>query len=220
MAESPQPNDERERESLAGRARPRYLGVSLAAALVLGAGCWTEGCARLELYRASESASSRLHAAIRDPEDRARLDALYQRLLEIADGARGRAAPLGAATFVLGAALLAIGSRGLAGRPGARRALVQVVSVQAVVVLASWLSTSDLRHAELEWDHERRAAIQRATSSPAWVERLGPFMQARWQYGAPTWLALRSIASALVIVALTRSRTREFFEAGPPLSER
>src|SRR5690606_26642947 len=114
-------------------ARPRYLVVALVTALLFGAGCWTSGCAQLQAYRDGRDLGAEANALIRDDDERAHVEALYERHLEASETARDRGIPLAAATFVLGAALLALGSRALAGRTNARAALVQVVAVQAIV---------------------------------------------------------------------------------------
>ena len=38
-------------------------------------------------------------------------------------------------------------------------------------------------------------------------------MRSMRRYGVPGWLVFRTLASALIVLALTRPRSREFFEA-------
>src|SRR5690349_10299274 len=104
--------------------RPRYLVVALVTALIFGAGCWTSGCLQLQVYRGAKDQGATMNAMIRDDQERAEVEALYKKHLDAADDARSRGIPLAAATFVLGAALLALGSRSLAGRTNARAALM------------------------------------------------------------------------------------------------
>jgi hypothetical protein len=200
--------------------RPRYLLFALIGSLVFGAGCWMDGCGRLAFYRGEQDQSLALNASIKADTDRNRAEALYHRFTEMADAKRGRAIPLAAATFVLGAALLALGSRGLAGKTNTRGALVQVVIAQAAVVGAAYFLTADIRNAELDWDMERALIQQRETLPPDQYEQVVPILQSFRHYGVPGWLVVRTLASALIVFALTRPRSREFFEAaGKTVSE-
>jgi hypothetical protein len=201
--------------------RPRYLVVALVAALVFGAGCWTEGCGRLGFYRAEHDNHGDLIATIHDDTDRAQAEALYQRFADTADLARGRAIPMAAATFVLGAALLALAARGLGGKSNTRNALMQVVAAQAVVVVASHFVTRDMWNAEADWYYETVLIHQREGMPPEQFVDFEPKWRAIRRWAPPGWLVFRTIASGLIVVALTRPRSREFFEAAArPLSER
>ncbi len=193
--------------------RPRYLVVALIMALVFGAGCWTEGCGRLAFYRGERDQSQALNASIKSDVDRTRAQALYHRFAEVADASRGRAIPMAAATFVLGAALLALAARGLAGKTNARNPLVQVVIAQAAVVALSYFVTRDVRNAELDWEIERTLISQHETLPPDQYEQVVPMMHSMRAVGVPGWLVVRTLASALIVFALTRQRSRAFFEA-------
>jgi hypothetical protein len=200
--------------------RPRYLALALIGALVFGAGCWTEGCSRLAFYRGERDQSQAINSGIKSDVDRTRAEALYQRFTEVSDAARNRAIPLAAATFVLGAALLALAARGLAGKTNSRSALVQVVTAQAAVVGLAYFLTRDVRTAELDWEVDRTLIHQRETLPPDQYEQVVPMMQSMRRYGVPGWLVVRTLASALIVFALTRPRSREFFEAaGKTVSE-
>lgn len=206
--------------------RPRYLAVALVGALVLGAGCWTEGCDRMRFYRTPafysgepEPAES-INASIKSDVDRKHAEDLYERFSVVADEARGRAFPMAIATWLLGAALLAFASRGLAGKTRSRNALVQIVVAQAAVVAATYFVTPDVRNAELDWQIERTLIHQRETLSPEQYEQTVPMMHTLRRYGVPGWLVVRSLISGLIVLALMRPRSREFFEAaGKPISE-
>jgi hypothetical protein len=201
--------------------RPRYLLFALIAALVFGAGCWMDGCGRLAFYRGEQDQSLELNRSIKSEADRTRADALYQHFTEVADAARGRAVPLAAATFVLGAALLALGSRAIAGKTKARGALVQIVIAQAALVGLAYFLTADVRNAELDWEMERTLIQQRETVPPDQYQYSVVIVGAMRRYGVPGWLVARTLASALIVFALTRPRAREFFEAAgtKPVSE-
>jgi len=193
--------------------RPRYLVVALVTALIFGAGCWTEGCDRLTFYQAKQDNSSAMHAGIKGNADRERAEALYHRFTEVAYATRGRVIPMSAALFVIGAALLALASRGLAGKHNTRGVLMQVVVVQAALVVASHFLTRERREAELDWGVERTLIELRETAPPDQYAAQVQVIHAVRRFGIPGWLAVRTLASALIVLALTRPRAREFFDA-------
>lgn len=193
--------------------RPRYLAVALVAALVFGAGCWTEGCGRLAFYRGEREHQTNLVSSITSENDRARAESLYQRFIDVADASRDLAVPMAAATFVLGAALLALASRAFTGRANARSALMQVVAAQAIVVVASYFATREMWSAEADWHYEMAIMQQRDRAPPEQFERVASTLHTIRRWAPPGWLALRTAASVLILVALSRPRSREFFEA-------
>lgn len=203
----------------AGRTkRPRFLVVALALALVFGAGCWTDGCNRLAFYRGDRE--QKVTSAIQNDDDRARAEALFQRYVDAADNARGRTIPLAAATFVLGAALLALGARGLAGRSNTRSALMQVVTAQAVVVAATYYLTRDVWSTEADWQYETTIMLQHQRSPAEQYEQMAETVRSVRRWAPPAWLAVRSFASLLIVIALSRPRSRAFFDAaGGAVSE-
>jgi hypothetical protein len=196
-----------------GRKRPRYLVVALIAALMFGAGCWTEGCGRLAYYREAHERTPTMMIAIRDDADRARVEELFQRFVDAAARARGKALPLATATFVLGAALLSLATRGLGGRSNTRSALMQVVTVQAVVVVMSYFVTREMLQAEADWQYEAALVHQRERVSPEQLAEITPTLRSIQRWAPPAWLSLRTVASLLIVFALTRPRAREFFNA-------
>jgi hypothetical protein len=128
---------------------------------------------------------------------------------------------MAAATFVLGAAVLALASRGLAGRSNTRAALMQVVLAQAIVVAASQFVTRDMWNAEDDFRYETAAIHQRERTPP----EQHPQLEATWRWMRrwvpPGWLTFRTVASLLIVVALSRPRARAFFDAASPsVSER
>ena len=220
------PPDERARSSEAsapaGPRRPRYLVVALVFALLFGAGCWTEGCERIAFYRGEQDLGRVLDSSLDNEADRARIGGLYHRFAEISDASRSRALPLGAAIFVLGAALLALGARGLAGKTNTRSALMQVVTAQALVVGISYFATREVRWAERDLEVELQLVHQRSSLAPDQYAQLAPRAHGIRKVWDPTWLVLRTLASGLIVFALTRPRSRQFFEAagGGAVSER
>jgi hypothetical protein len=128
---------------------------------------------------------------------------------------RSKVIPLSAAMFVLGAALLALASRAFAGKGNTRGALVQVVVAQALIVIAAHFGMRDLRNAEFDWDIERRLAEQqKKTLTPGQYYQAGAVLKSLSTV-TTGWLIVRTCASALIVVALTRSRARAFFDDTP-----
>ncbi len=193
--------------------RPRWLVAALVGALIFGAGCWTEGCQRLGFYRGEPDGRVDASHKLKNDDDRARVEALYAHFADVSDSNRSRAIPLAAATFVLGAALLTLAGRGLAGRSNARSAIIQVVAAQAIVVAASWWVLRDVRYAERSWDVERKLAEQKETTPPDQFERGARYARTLAPFVDPAWLVVRTACSALIVFALTRQRSREHFEA-------
>ncbi len=194
--------------------------VALVAALVFGAGCWTEGCGRLAFYRGERAQHASMMASIHDDADRAQAESLYEQFVDVADMQSGRAIPIAAATFVLGAALLTLAARGLAGKSNTRSALMQVVAVQAIVVVASYFATRAMWKAEAEWQYGTMVLREREHLPPDRYDEYARGMRAIQHWAPPGWLVFRTFASALIIVALSRPRSREFFEAATnPVSE-
>lgn len=194
--------------------RPRWLVMALIGALVIGAGCWTEGCAKLSFYRGeTERFNVRETQQIKDDASRARVEAKYRRFVEVADDTRKRAVPFAAGIFVLGAALLALSARGLMGRPSARSALVQVLAAQAIAVGAEHWVLRDMLRAETDWQVEQLLARQKEERPPDQYASSVQAADIYRRYWPPAWLAFRTLASGLIVFALTRQRSREFFQA-------
>jgi hypothetical protein len=193
--------------------RPRYLVVALVTALIFGAGCWTSGCQQLQIYRGVKDQGAANNALIRDDEARARLETLYKKYLDAQDESRSKGIPLAAATFVLGAALLALSSRALAGRTNARSALMQVVAAQAIVGTIHFVTMREATNAELDYALEATLAYRHQTQPPAEYAKWALIHKNLRSWGEPALLSIRVFASALIVFALTRQRSREFFEA-------
>lgn len=197
----------------APRKRPRFLTVALAGALLLGAECWTSGYNQLAFYHRDVDPAAELHAGVHDASERSRLEGMYLHFSALSDGASKRAIPVAAATFVLGAALLAFGVRGFAGRRGARATLVQILTVQTAVIVGGHYLLRDVQAAMLDWSVEHTLVLRRQELPPDQLEVAVKTIHVVRDYGAGGWLAFRTAVSALVILALTRPRARAFLDA-------
>lgn len=207
------PLGEQESASAKRPRRPRYLVVAVLVALVFGAACSTGGCDRLAFFHSDIDLNAPRRAMLHDEANRTRADEMYQGFLDAANRQKGRAVPLAAATFVLGAAILALGSRSLSGRVNTRKHLIQLVAAQAIVVGASFFALRDMQRAELEWQLETMLMAQSEQMPAEDFARVSPPMRAAMHGVPPTWLAMRTLASLLVIFALTRPRARAFFDS-------
>lgn len=202
------------------RKRPWYLLLSLLGALALGTAGAFQGWGTFVSYR-DPIDPSMAGSGIPDEADRLAVVARFQTYLQTLDAAKPRAWPLGVATLLLGAAIFVFAMRALGGSSTARAVLVQLIVAQAGANAASyWLMRdvfeADLRVREAEdaaESHERvpekdRAEVLRAASKMR-------------RAGYPVAFGLDSLSSALIIVALTRRRSREFFDAaGQAVRER
>ncbi|HQY64959.1 MAG: hypothetical protein IPF92_29090 [Myxococcales bacterium] len=194
------------------KKRPLYLVAALAMAFALGTGGWVGGCENVAYYHAEPSAM-RVDLELKDEAERPRLDRAIERWFTARDAARGHAFPLGAAAFVLGAAILSLAARGLAGKPGGRSALVQVLSVQAALAVVTFAATKEIRWAERDVYVVRSMGnAPRPFVSREERDRHERVTRALLEFLAPAMLGARTLVALLVIFALTRPRARELLE--------
>jgi hypothetical protein len=176
------------------RKRPFYLFLALLGALALGTTGARSGWATMMVYREPIDVSL-LAQGVNDTADRAAIESTTLAYVHALDAAKARGWPLAVATLLVGAALVVFSMRALGGTAGARAALVQLVAAQAGVnVVAYWL-LRDVLAAEVGVRVARGSAV-------GWARVVEPLS-----------LVLSLLSSALVVVALTRRRSREFFEA-------
>lgn len=195
------------------RKRPWYLALALLGALALGSvgSCLAWGT--IGDYR--EAADPTVYAqGITDEADRAAVVARAQDYFASLDASKSRAWPLAVAGLLLGSAIIVFAMRAISGRGAARTALVQLVVVQAGLSVASDVLLRDQRTALL-----RITEAQQAAKAHEQVpDRSQGDAMAHAVYRAentlmPILYVLRTLGSALVVVGLTRRRSREFFDA-------
>jgi hypothetical protein len=98
---------------------------------------------------------------------------------------------------------------------------MQVVAAQAIVVVLGYFLTREMRNAEADWEYESALLHQRNRWTPDQYAEAIPTFNAMRRWMPPGWLAFRTLASALIVLALSRPRSREFFEAAAgPAAER
>jgi hypothetical protein len=202
------------------RKRPWYLVLALLGALALGTAGAFEGWSRFVSYHDPIDPTV-IGAGIADEADRLAVIARFEAYLQVLDMAKSRAWPLGVAALVLGTAIFVFAMRALGGRAGARAVLVQLIVAQAGTNAASYWLLRDVFEAELRLREATDAAASRESvpeRDQAEVLRAAAKMR---RAGYPIALALDTLGSALIVVALTRRRTRAFFDpASEALRER
>ncbi|MFO0677775.1 MAG: hypothetical protein U0169_14660 [Polyangiaceae bacterium] len=195
-------------------ARPFYVGAALLFAWLFGFSALLDGCSTLRFFRGESIDTSVLVPDLKSDEDRARVQKLADLAIAANDAASKRLIPLAAASAVLGAAMVLLAARGFRGREGARRALVQVVSVHAVVLVVGFAITPDVRRARDAFDMAVVSSKAReVTTDPVAATTIEPTTSRIFKVLPYAGLVLRTTASLLVLVALTRRRAREFFLA-------
>ncbi|HEY8041847.1 MAG TPA: hypothetical protein VIF15_18715 [Polyangiaceae bacterium] len=197
----------------AERKRPWYLVLALLGALALGTTGACGGWNTVSLYREPIDAAAAA-AGIADEADRAAVQARVEAYVHTLDAAKSRGWPLGVATLLLGGAIVFFSMRALGGSSGARAALVQLVVAQAGLNGAAYWLMRDVFEADLRVFEARQAADihERVPDRPR-ADEMSRTTASMLRAANPIALALRTLGSALVVVALTRRRSREFFDA-------
>ncbi len=190
--------------------RPWYLILALLICSGLGACGSTDGWRNIEVYR---GVPLELPEMTRE-EDRQSMQAAADKLLAAMDAERSRLFPMSVAELVLGIAMFVFAAAAMTGRGGARRVLVQLVAAQAVLVLAMFLLTPKLRWAPVDiLLAQANAKELEHGDKPEVVAQNAPAIRVAYRGALIAGLALRTVLAGLVIVALTRQRSRQFYEA-------
>jgi hypothetical protein len=192
------------------RKRPWYLVLALLGALALGTSTASSGWNLISLYR-ERIDPAQAGRGIADEGERAAVVSRFEAFLRALDADRSRGWPLGVGALVLGAAVTIFAMRALGGSRGARAALVQVVVAQAGLDVGSHFLLRDVEQAEMAARIANDAARGHdAFANPARAEEEAGVLA---RLAVPVFLGLRTIGSALVVLALTRRRSRDFFDA-------
>jgi hypothetical protein len=196
----------------ARRRRPWVLVFAVVGALYLGAVGACNGWLTVAFYQDSFDPVL-MGQGIADDADRAAIVGTFRTYVDALDAVKARGWPLAVATLLLGGAVFVAAVRTLRGSAGARAALVQLIIAQACATAANiWLvrDVFDVPVRALEMMqaikvHEEAPDRPRAAFPPATD-------LATRRAEAQLALNFSSIASALVVLGLTRRRSREFFE--------
>lgn len=194
---------------MAGRARKRpwFLVLALFGALAFGLSGARDGWRLVEMYREPVDPSLAGEGIV-DEADREAIVHRAGAFVAALDAAKTRGWPLGVAGLLLGGAMVFFSMRAIGGSGGARAALVQLVVAQAGANAASFWLLRDVREAELRVREATQLTQIRAQDRG----HAEDFLRAARALG-PIGAALGAIGSALVVVALTRRRSRDFFDA-------
>ena len=183
------------------RKRPWYLLLSLLAALVFGANAAHSGWTTVMLYR-ERIDPAMAGQGIADEGERAAVVARADGYVQTLDAAKARGWPLGVASLILGLATLFFSIRALGGSGGARAALVQLLLVQAAVNAGGYWLLRDVRYAELRWLEARHVADGHEHVPEDMLQAV-----------ASVALAMQLFGTALMVIGLTRRRSRDFFDS-------
>jgi hypothetical protein len=202
------------------RKRPWYLALALSVALALGMMGAFGGYASVMLYRAPNAILALPAAAthdIADDADRAAVQLRFDAYVAALDASRARGWPLAVATLLLGGAIVVFATRTIAGSRSGRAALLQLVFAQAGLTVGSAWLMRDVDDAAQRFNNAYQSAVDHENAR----ERRGAdrtlfHVPSAW---TPVVLALRTLSSAFVLVALTRRRARHFFDAASPAVE-
>ena len=195
------------------RKRPWYLVLALLGGLALGSTGALEGWAKITFFRVPIDPALAVQG-ISDQADRAAVQARFEAVVRTVDATKSRGWPLAVAALLLGSAIVLLTMRAMGGSRGGRSALVQLLAAQAGLTVASFWLLREVVDANVRlFDAERVVMIHESTLEQHQAEeamdvtaRIGPVL-------TPVFLALRTLGSILVIVGLTRRRSREFFDA-------
>ncbi len=214
MGDDDQHEQPAKRSGTPPQRRPWYLILALGICFILGASAAFNGMVLIDVYRQPETDVSDQYADIKNDAQRAKMQGATQGLLDAVHAEEARLFPLSAAELVLGMALFVLASLAMVGRNGARGALLQVIVVYTAVLVGEHFATPKVRAAEkelaltqLECDmtdagmDPQMIALQLATQ-----RKLMPFI-------APIRLGVRGAVALLIVLALTRRRTRAFYES-------
>lgn len=201
----------------AERKRPWYLVVALLAALALGTIDAREGWGTAALFHAQVDPTL-FGAGIADEQDRQVVVSRAEDALHALDASRARGWPFAVATLLLGSATLLFALRALGGSAGARAALVQLVFAQAGLNVASHFFLSDVLEAQLRLAEAEANANVHAAGMP---REPGPVPTlAMMRATSRVFLVLRTLGSGLIVLGLTRKKSRDFFDQAPaPVEE-
>lgn len=196
------------------RRRPWFLILALVVCSILGAGGFIGGMETVAVYRTTQLDTSVRLKDLKEDGHRQAAQASVDHLVEVLEQERPKMFPLSVGELVLGLAMFILAAGAMAGRGGARRALVQVTLVQAALIVGTYVATPKVRVAASEMELTIRAGeLEESGNDPAIVkDTVRRFRQIEPVITGGV-LGGRMLVALLIVVALTRKRTRAFYEA-------
>jgi hypothetical protein len=197
----------------AQRKRPWYLVLALVGAMALGATGACSGWSTVLLYRESVDPSL-IGSRIPDEADRTAVVSRFEAYVHALDRAKSRGWPLAVATLLLGTAVLAAAMRALAGNSGARSALIQLVIAQATINGVSYALLRDVLEARVRLLEADKSADLHASvgDRPKADEQARAYARVL-RAATPFEFGMYTLGSALIVLALTRRRSRELLDS-------
>ena len=185
-------------------------------ASVFGATSFAGGWSIISYYRTSTLDLASVVRVVEDDADRERVNHAFEVYVEALDHDKSRMFPLAAAELLIGVAMFAMAAGAMGGRPGARVALVQLVGVQAALVLVTFVVTTKVRVANRDLGSVVGAAqLRKSGSDPKLVEESLAISRKLAPTVENVFVAMRSVAAGLVLIGLTRRRSRAYFDPSP-----
>ena len=176
-----------------------------------------EGWADITLFKnGTVDTAAAAAATARTPEEEAADQARLERKVDALYNARKRVLPLGIASGVLGIAIWTFAVGAMAGRRGARRLLVQVVTVHGALAVAAYILTPDVRRVDVaighEAEQEKAAELADAGTNNADLEHARVIGDRVVDAAPAIGLTLGLLGHLAIVIALTRRRTLAFYE--------
>jgi hypothetical protein len=184
--------------------------VALVLVSLAGVTAAAEGCQTIGYYRNALTIEAPITDGISEV-DQAAIRAATDRYTAALDEDKRIVFPIAASEVILGMAMFAFAAAAMSGRDGARRALTQIVAVRAGVLILSFFMTKRVRAAGDEVGHARDIALMRVADGDRAESIVGAVDRHRKSI-ALAGVTVKAIALGLVVLALTRRRTRDFYE--------
>jgi hypothetical protein len=196
--------------------------LALIGSWIFGASGFIDGCSTLAFYKTPNVDAADYVQGVKSDAERISATAAAERYITAMHTAKDRVFPFGIAAMLLGGVMVAFSARAMSGRRGARSGLLQVVTVQAVLVIATHFATPDVRAARTELEGAVVSAqLRESGQEKEVIDQSLALYPKIVRFRASAWLAFRTLAAAMVLLALTRARTRQFFDTiEEPVSER
>ncbi len=194
--------------------RPFYLVLALLGAWVFGASGFVDGCAVIGYYKSDRVETGAAFPEITSSEGRAKVAVAAEHYADVMNATRHRIFPLAVASFLLGTVLVAFAARAMSGRKGGRGGLLQVISVQTALIVTSYLLTTEMRRAETDLHLTVQIeGLREAQPAKPESEEVIAMMRRFVRVAPPVFLSIQVLLRLLILLALTRPRSREFFAA-------
>lgn len=192
--------------------RPWFLLATLIITWVLGAAGFVDGCNTLAFYRADHVEETAFTETIDNDELRESANEAAGAYIATMHEERNRAFPIAIATLLLGAAMVVVSARAMGGRGSARPLLMQLMVAQTAVAVASFVLTPRVRAASLALETSlAKAQLAKTAPDPSTEQDSVKLYERLARVRGPIFLGLRTAATGLILIALTRRRTLEFY---------